>query len=368
VKEMKITKVETFVIHVPITPPISDSITACTHWGLAGCHIYTDEGIFGTGFTGTSAQGDDMIVDTIDKYYTPILIGRDPFEVKKLWEEMRFGKMHWLGRAGIAHMALAAVDIALWDIMAKTAEKPLWKYLGGHKPDKISTYNTNGGWLNWSLDTLVRETTKFVEEGFTGVKMKVGLPDPKEDYKRVKAIREAIGDDVILMIDANQMWDINTAMTWGKRLEEFNLFWLEEPLNPDDIMGHKRLANELNIPIALGEHIYNKYAFRDYFHQGAIEYCQVDVTRVGGITEWLDVASLSKCYDIPMCPHVGEMGQIHRHLVAATPGAFMLEYIPWIRECFVDPATVENGFYKIPQTPGAGTEMIPEMFTKYRVR
>lgn len=365
---MKITKVETFILHVPIVPPITDAINSPTHWGLAGVNIYTDEGIFGTGYTGTCAKGDELIVDTIDRYYAKVLLGQDPYNVKKIWEDLRFGDMHWVGRAGIAHMALAAVDIALWDIMAKAANKPLWQYLGGHKPERIKAYNTNGGWLNWSLEKLIADCSSFVEQGFTAVKMKIGKPDPREDYQRVKALRKALGDDVTIMVDVNQMWDLNTAMTWGKRLEEFNIFWIEEPLNPDDILGHVRLANELNVPIALGEHVYHKYAFRDYISQGAVEYVQVDATRVAGITEWLQVANMAACYDIPVVPHVGEMGQIHRHLVAATQNAPMLEYIPWIRHCFVEPATVENGYYKIPERPGAGTEMIPEMFEKYRIK
>ncbi len=365
---MKITKVETFVLHVPIEPPIEDSINHASHWGVTGCNIYTDEGIFGTGYTGTTANGDEMIVDTIDRYYAPVLVGQDPFNVKKIWDELRFGKMHWVGRAGITHMALAAVDIALWDIMAKAAGKPLWQLLGGHKPDKIKAYNTNGGWLNWSLDKLISDCTSFIEQGFTGVKMKIGKPNPKEDYDRVKALRKAIGDDITLMVDVNQMWNITTAMTWGKRLEEFNVFWIEEPLNPDDVLGHVKLANTLNVPIALGEHVYTKYGFRDYISQGGVEFVQVDVSRVGGITEWLQVANMAACYDLPVCPHVGEMGQIHQHLVAATQNAVMLEYIPWIRHIFVEPATVENGYYKIPERPGVSTEILPEAFGKYRVR
>ncbi|MFB9276636.1 mandelate racemase/muconate lactonizing enzyme family protein [Cohnella cellulosilytica] len=365
---MRITKAETFVLHVPITPPITDAINAATHWGLAGIRIYTDEGYVGYGYTGTCAEGDDMIVDTIEKYYVPLLIGKDPFMVRALWDEMRYGKMHWIGRAGITHMALAAVDIALWDIMAKASNKPLWQYLGGAKSQGIKAYNTNGGWLNWSKERLLQDVAAIVEQGFTGVKIKVGKPDPREDYDRCKAVRQEIGDDVIFMIDVNQQWSLNTAMTWGKKLEEFDLFWLEEPLNPDDILGHKKLADELNVPIALGEHVYHKYAFRDYIHYGAVEYCQVDVTRVGGITEWLQVAGLAAAYDVQICPHVGDMGQIHQHLVAATQNATMLEYIPWIRHIFVEPATVRNGYYALPEMPGASTEIIPEQFQKYRVR
>ncbi|MCZ8515242.1 mandelate racemase/muconate lactonizing enzyme family protein [Paenibacillus filicis] len=365
---MKITRAESFILHVPITPPITDAINAASHWGLAGVRIFTDEGIVGCGYTGTCAEGDDLITRTIDRYYAPLLIGKDPFLVKELWDEMRYGKMHWIGRAGVTHMALAAVDIALWDIMAKAAGKPLWQYLGGHKSKRIKAYNTNGGWLNWSKDRLLKDVADIVEQGFTGVKMKVGKPDSREDYERVKAVRQTIGDEIILMIDVNQQWNINTAMTWAKKMEEFDLYWLEEPLNPDDILGHKKLAEELNIPIALGEHVYTKYAFRDYIHQGAVEYVQADVTRVGGITEWLQVAGLAAAYDLPICPHVGDMGQIHQHLVASTPGALMLEYIPWIRHIFAEPATVKDGYYILPQRPGASTDILPEYFEAYRVK
>jgi L-alanine-DL-glutamate epimerase-like enolase superfamily enzyme len=263
---------------------------------------------------------------------------------------------------------MAAVDIALWDIMSKAVGKPLWQYLGGHKETKIKAYNTNGGWLNWSKERLVRDVSEIVEQGFTGVKIKVGKPDSREDFDRVKAVRQAIGDEILLMIDVNQQWNITTAMTWGKKLQQFDLHWLEEPLNPDDVMNHRKLADELNVPIALGEHLYTKYAFRDYIHQGAVEYVQVDVTRVGGITEWLQVAGLAAAYDLPICPHVGDMGQIHQHLVASTQNAVMLEYIPWIRHIFTEPATVKDGYYVLPQQPGAATEMIPHYFDQYRVK
>ena len=359
---------ESFVLHVPLDPPIADAINAPTHWGLPGVRLFTDEGITGYGFTGTCAQGDELIAEAIERYYAPVLLGRDPCMVREIWDALRYGNLHWIGRAGVTHMALAAVDIALWDIMAKAAQKPLWQYLGGHKPQRIKAYNTNGGWLNWTEEQLIRDMASLVEQGFTGVKMKVGKPDPREDYRRVQAVRKAIGGDIDLMIDVNQMWNINTAMQWGRKLEEFDLFWLEEPLNPDDVLHHRKLADALNVPIALGEHLYTKYAFRDYLHAGAVEYVQVDATRVGGITEWLQVAGLAAAYDLPVCPHVGEMGQVHQHLVASTQNAPMLEYIPWIRHIFADPATVEHGYYALPQMPGAATEILPESFARYRVR
>ncbi|MBI3922454.1 MAG: mandelate racemase/muconate lactonizing enzyme family protein [Armatimonadetes bacterium] len=366
---MRITRVETHDLRVPLPKPITDSIHAVEKWGVPTCVVHTDEGLTGWGYTGTLSPGNDLICETIDRYYAPILIGKDPFNVKLIWDELHWSLLRWVGRAGITQMAHAAVDVALWDLMAKAAGKPLWQYLGGHKPERIKAYCTDGGWLNWSREDLVADCKRLVEEeGFPGVKIKIGKEDPREDYERTKAVRQALGDKPMLMVDCNQKWNLATAMVWGKRLEEFDLFWLEEPLNPDDIAGHRRLAEELNVPIALGEHVYTKFGFRDYIAAEAVEYVQVDATRVAGITEWLQVAGMAACYDLRICPHVGDMGQIHQHLTAATPNALLQEYIPWIRHCFVDPIVVEDGHYLVPQSPEASTEMKPEALEQYRVR
>jgi L-alanine-DL-glutamate epimerase-like enolase superfamily enzyme len=294
-------------------------------------------------------------------------LGRDPFEVTLLWEELQWGDLHWVGRAGVTQMALAAVDIALWDIMAQVAGVPLWKLLGGHKPHEIKTYNTDGGWLNWTIEELVEDTVGFVEEGWPGVKIKVGKPDSAEDYRRVEAVRKAIGDEVMLMVDANMVWDVNTACTWGRRLEEFQVYWLEEPLHPDDVAGHARLARTITTPIALGENLYHRYSFRDYISAGAVGFVQVDVTRVGGITEWLRIAELSASHNLPVVPHVGDMMQIQQHLVAATPNAPMLEYIPWILDLFESPVKVKDGHIQVPDEPGASTRMRADSLKKWRV-
>ena len=277
------------------------------------------KGYVGYGYTGTCAHGDDMIVDTIERYYAPELIGKDPFMVRNYGIRCASAKCTGLAARALPTWRSQQSILRFGTSWRKPRTSRCGSILAG-KVKGIKAYNTNGGWLNWPKERLLKDVTDIVEQGFTGVKIKVGKADPREDYERVKAVRQAIGDDTIFMIDVNQQWNINTAMTWGKKLEEFDLFWLEEPLNPDDIMGHKKLADELNVPIALGEHVYNKYAFRDYIHQGAIEYCQVDVTRVAGITEWLQVAGLAAAYDVPICPHVGDMGQIHQHLGRSDAG------------------------------------------------
>lgn len=364
---MKITEIESFIIQTPIRREIGDSTHDFRCWGTPGCWIRTDEGIVGTGYTGLEGDGEELITRVIDAYYAPKLLGRDPFDVKRIWEELQWGRMHWIGRSGVTQMALAAVDIALWDIMAQAAGLPLWKLLGGDKPRAITTYNTDGGWLNWSLEELVEDTRRFVDQGWPGVKVKVGMDSPKEDYRRVKAVREAIGDEIMLMVDANMVWDLNTARIWGKRLEEFAVYWLEEPLHPDDVASHARLAAELTTPIALGESIYHRFHFRDYITAGAVEVLQPDVTRVGGVTEWLRIADLASGHNLPVVPHVGDMMQIHQHLVAATPNAPMLEYIPWILELFEEPVRVVDGRIAVPQEPGASTRMRPDSVERWRV-
>jgi L-alanine-DL-glutamate epimerase-like enolase superfamily enzyme len=364
---VKITKVETFIVRTPIRREIGDATHAFTHWSTTGCWIHTDDGLIGTGYTGLEGDGEKLITDVIEQYYAPLLIGRDPFEVKALWEELQWGRLHWVGRAGVTQMALSAVDIALWDLLARAAEVPLWKLLGGDKPRHITTYNTDGGWLNWSIEELVADAGRIIEQGWTALKVKVGSANPADDVARVAAVREAIGDVPRLMVDANMVWDARTARSVGRRLGEYELAWIEEPLHPDDIPGHARLARDLTTPIAVGESLYHRFAFRDYVVADAAAVLQPDVTRVGGVTEWLRIAGLAASFNSPVVPHVGDMMQVHQHLVAATPNAPMLEYIPWTLELFAEPVRVQRGQLAVPQLPGASTALRPDSLKRWRV-
>jgi L-alanine-DL-glutamate epimerase-like enolase superfamily enzyme len=364
---MKITQVDPFILRVPLGRTVADSFNVADHVGLTGVRLFTDTGHVGTGFTTTLAAGDELIRGAIDAYYAPVLLGRDPFQVKKIWHDLYWSPLHWVGRLGITTMAMAAVDIALWDLIAKAVGKPLWRVLGGAKDPKIKTYNTDGGWLNKSVDELLEHMKRILDHGWTAVKMKVGKPDPREDFDRVRRVRKALGENIDLMLDVNQTWDLNTATVWGKRLEEFHINWLEEPLHPEDIRSHRILAKELNIPIALGEHIYTRQAFRDYLLEEAVEIVQVDVTRVAGVTEWLQVADLAACFNAPVIPHTADAGQVHQHLVAATLNSPMQEYIPIAADLFLHPLDIREGYLYLSEAPGASTEFVPESFEKYRV-
>lgn len=369
---MKITRVEPFILHVPVTRNgIADSTHVVTHWGMPGVRLHTDDGRVGYGYTGTHAHlpTDRLITDCIARTYGPLLLGEDPRRVQHLWDKLaRFPPALWVGRSGITQMALSAVDVALWDLKAKAAGQPLWRLLGGGEAARLEAYNTDGGWLNWSTQQLVDDARRMVEEeGFRGVKIKVGQPDPRDDLKRVEAVRRALGDDARLMVDANGKWDLPTALHVGRRFRDFDVYWFEEPLWHDDVAGHAALARALDTPLALGELLYTLDAFRHFIDAGAVHFVQVDVVRVGGVTAWWEVADLAHGHRLPVVPHHGDMMQAQRHLGLAHRACRLLEYIPWTLHCFEEPATVEDGYYALPQQPGAGTTLRPEALDQYDV-
>jgi len=367
---MKISALETFILHVPVTRAgIADSTHALTHWGVPGVMIHTDAGITGFGYTGTHAHlaSDRLITSCISECYAPLLVGCDPRETRHLWNKLAHNPpLQWVGRGGISHLALAAVDVALWDIKAKAAQMPLWKLLGGSEEKKVEGYNTNGGWLNWSEQTLVDDCRRLIEEdGYRGVKMKVGHAEIRQDLRRVKAVRNAIGPDAKLMLDANGRWDLPTAQRFGQAAMEFDIFWFEEPIWYDDIAGHARLAASIETPIALGEQLYLLDHFKAFLDAGAVHYLQPDAVRLAGITEWLEVADLALAHRLPVVAHVGDMVHIHLPLSIAHPACGMLEYIPWLRDCFTEPVEVSDGFFVAPQEFGANTTLRPEALEKY---
>jgi L-alanine-DL-glutamate epimerase-like enolase superfamily enzyme len=369
---MRISEIETFILHVPVTRnQIEDSTHSITHWGVPGVIITTDTGLQGTGYTGTHAHlpTDRQITQCIKEAYSPLLFGEDPLKGLHLWNKIyHYPPIQWVGRSGITHLALSVVDIALWDIRAKVAGLPLWKLLGGSERKQIQAYNTDGGWLNWSIDMLVADVRKQIEvDGFQGVKIKVGNLNLDDDIQRIAAVRKAIGPRVKLMIDANGRYDLPTAINIGRHLPSFDIEWFEEPLWYNDLSGHTALARSISTPIALGEQLYNLDSFRDFISLGAVHYVQADAVRLAGITEWWQVADLALAYRLPVVPHIGDMMQVHLHLVIAHPACRMLEYIPWLTMCFEEPAIVQDGFFLSPEAPGAGTTFRPKAFLKYRV-
>ncbi len=366
---MKIKAVTPFILHVPVTGShIADSTHSISHWGVVGAQIQTENGIVGYGFTGTHAHlpSDQLIARCIETCHAPLLAGEDAGDINRLWQKLaRNPALQWVGRAGITTLAHAAIDIALWDIKAKAAGQPLWKLLGGQVRDTVRAYNTDIGWLSISDEALVLGAQRAVAEGFTGIKIKVGST-VERDLRRLAAVRHAIGPDVTLAIDGNGKWNLATCQRFCRAAEASDVYWFEEPLWHDDVKGHARLARATSIPVALGEQLYTTDAFAEFFAQQAIAWVQPDVTRMAGLTDVLRVCETAHSFRLPVAPHAGDMSQVHVHLSYAHPACEVLEYIPWIKDCFTEPADVVDGHFKLPQLPGAGTTPTAAAWEQYR--
>jgi L-alanine-DL-glutamate epimerase-like enolase superfamily enzyme len=357
---MKITAVDPFILHLPLTAPsIADSTHRITHWGVVGASITTDAGLVGWGFSGTHAHApsDRLITACIRDCYRPLLVGQDARDRTRLWARLaRSPALQWVGRAGITQLALAAVDVALWDLGAKAAGQPLWAFLGGATSERIEAYNTDVGWLSIPKNRLVDGVRRAVEEdGFRFVKLKVGHDDPSVDIERLEAVRRALGPQIRIAIDGNGKWDLPTCLRFSRAAEPLDLVWFEEPLWYDDVEGHQRLAKAGTLPVALGEQLYSLDAFKSFVAAGAVHYVQPDVTRLGGITEYIEVANLAQAHRLPVAPHAGEMSQVHVHLAYWHPATSILEYIPWIKNHFEEPAEVTDGYFRLSEQPGAST-------------
>ncbi|MDV6271170.1 mandelate racemase/muconate lactonizing enzyme family protein [Rhodococcus globerulus] len=364
----EIVSIETYALAVPLSRPIADATAAMSHWTVPVVEITTKDGRVGTGISGVHA-GPELLCNVINDYYAPELLGTASEDILGIWNRLYWLPTHWVGRAGAVHMALAMVDIALWDLAAQRAGVPLWRLLGG-TPDPIQAYNTDAGWLNLSEAELVRDLSSLTDAGWNRVKIKVGKPDWREDARRSRAVRKAIGDDVTLMCDANQRWDLATANRLLPVFEEVEMDWVEEPLHADDLDGHAALQAKTVLDIAAGESIYSFQQFSSFIAHDAIRVVQVDVTRVGGVTEWLQVAAHASARGLRVAPHAGDMMQVHQHLVGTGLSSVspLIEFIPWTQHAYVDRSVVREGFLERPQIPGASTAIAAEARQSWQLR
>ena len=367
---MKITAVDPFILHLPLTQSsISDSTHSITHWGVVGAKITTEDGLAGYGFTGTHAHlpSDRLITACIRDCYAPLLLGEDATAITRLWTRLaRYPALQWVGRAGITQLALAAVDVALWDLRAKQAQMPLWQMLGGGTDRTVEAYNTDIGWLSFTGDQLVDALPR---------RGRARRLSPAQNQSRARRpgrrrpaparVRRAVGDGVRIAVDGNGKWDLPTCKRFCAMAEPLDIFWFEEPLWYDDVASHAALARATSIPIALGEQLYTLDAFNAFLAAGAVHFVQPDVTRLGGITEYIQVADLAHAHRLPVAPHAGEMSQVHVHLSFWHPAAGILEYIPWIKDHFVEPIRVVAGEYVRPSQPGAGTTPLPASLEQF---
>jgi D-arabinonate dehydratase len=374
---MKISNLETTILYCPFKENIHDAARKIAGRDVLLIEISTDEGITGLGFlTGLGvASGSEIIVinEIITRGLKPMVIGKDPLTIEQLWQTMYHGTTRY-GRKGAAVRAISGVDIALWDLIGKKTNTPVYKLLGGYA-DNTKVYASGGFYTERNdIHELIDEMQGYLDKGFKAVKMKVGR-DVRKDALRVEAVRKAIGDDIDLLVDANEAWDVSNALRFVKAVESYNIFWLEEPLAPDDIDGYVRLTRQSVIPIAAGENEYTKYGFKDLIAGNAVHVVQPDVTRVGGISEWMKVAALARAWNMPCVTHAVQ--EIHISLVTAISNAPIMEYFTrehylqtFLSDLFVEPACahrVINGFVQAQENPGLGLQVDPELVKRFRV-
>jgi len=381
----------------------SDAMHSGAEYAFAVTRLRTDSAVEGCGITLTLGRGNRLVCDAIEQLGSS-LAGR---EIEETMAE--FGTvsrrladdpaLRWLGpHKGVVHLALASLVNACFDLWAKARGVPLWRLLLDLQPQQVVAlldlsyvedvlsgdealallrdhlptraqregvlltgypgYDTSVGWFQYDDRRVLANAQQALAAGFRAFKLKVGSRDPERDLRRAAMLREIAGPDCRLMFDANQQWSLREARHMCQALSAVDPYWIEEPTHPDDVEAHRALAREIApLRIALGEHVPNRVLFKNFIQAGAVHFVQADCTRLAGISEFLTVSLLARKFGLPVVPHVGDMGQIHQHLVLFNHVALghevvFLEHIPHLREYFTHPACVNGGVYGAPQTPG----------------
>ncbi|WP_407525443.1 L-talarate/galactarate dehydratase [Methylobacterium oryzisoli] len=345
-------------VTLPLKTPISDAKVLTgrqnpmTEIAILFCEIETSGGHRGLGFSyAKRAGGPGQFAHA--REIAPALIGEDPNDIAKAWDRLAWAGAS-AGRSGLAVQAIGAFDVALWDLKAKRAGLPLAKLLGAQR-DAVRCYNTSGGFLHTPLDAVLANAARSRAAGIGGIKLKVGQPDRAQDIARVAAVREHLGAGVPLMVDANQQWDRPTAQRMGRILEQFDLVWIEEPLDCLDAAGHAALAASLDTPIATGEMLTSVTEHWEFIRQGGADYLMPDGPRVGGITPFLRIATLAEFAGLTIAPHFAM--ELHIHLAAAMQREPWVEHFEWLEPLFNERLEVRDGRMIVPTRPGLGVSM-----------
>ncbi len=362
-KKTEITSSKTHLFSLPVTVKRSDAIQAFTAMELLVVELWSSQDLHGVGYGYTIGTGGRAAKAFLDTELVPLLAGEDCESHEFIWNKMTAATRASSG-GPVSSIARAAVDIAVWDLKAKSREVPLYRLLGGSR-DRVPAYDTEGGWLHLPVEELVENARTAVEKGFHGVKVKVGKEKATEDVSRLAEVRSAIGPAANLMVDANQCWTPSEAIRRARLFEPFDLYWLEEPIAATNVGGHHELKQHTCIPIAVGETLYSKESFAEYIRCDAASILQPDVARVGGITEWMKIAAMAEAFQMPVAPHF--LMEIQLHLATAVPNGIFVEYIPQLAPYLEKEFALENGDLIAPARPGHGILFAWEKLERYRV-
>ena len=364
---MKVTDVTMETYRWPRARPIRNGRYVYRTAGLNVVKVETDEGITGIGLAGGVQEAEEIGVSILG-HLKQVVVGADPFDTERIWDDMWQPKL--IGRRGITTRVISGIDIALWDLKGKAVDKPLYKLLGGFT-NRVPVYIAGGYYEEGKgLEDLAEEMRANVELGARAVKMKIGGATINEDVERVRVAREAVGPDVKLMVDANCAYRHYEAIEIARKMEPYEVFWFEEPVNPDDYEGHRLVSQSTIIPIATGENEYTRYGFRELIEGRCCDILQPDGLIMGGVTEFMKVAAMAQAHDLQLAPHGNQ--DVHVHLVAAIPNGLIVEYYrgttdPMWGQMFEETLQVEDGYVSPPDRPGIGVTLNEEALAPYRI-
>ncbi|XVV08894.1 enolase C-terminal domain-like protein [Actinoplanes sp. CA-131856] len=414
---MKIVAIETYDVRFPTSRELdgSDAMNPDPDYSAAYVVLRTESGAEGYGFTFTIGRGNEVVRAAIDAL-APFVVGQDASDLGEFSRRLTHdSQIRWLGpEKGVTSLATAALVNAAWDLAARAAGLPLWRYLSSLSPAQIvdlvdwrylsdaltrdealsilegaragrderiahleqhgyPAYTTSPGWLGYDDAKLTRLAREAVADGYRQIKLKVGA-SLDDDVRRMRLAREVVGDGIRIAVDANQRWDVAEAIDWMAALAPYDPWWIEEPTSPDDILGHAAIRRGAGVPVATGEHVQNRIVFKQLLQAEAVDFVQIDACRVAGVNENLAILLLAAKFGKPVCPHAGGVGlcEVVQHLsmfdYVAVSGRLdnrVIEYVDHLHEHFTDPVVIRDGAYQAPSAPGFSARMHPASIERY---
>ncbi len=360
---MKITDVKVIAVRLPVEEPLANAPPyPAMMRDFVTVQVFTSDGIEGIGFTAFGGRMMRALKAAVEDF-GELIKGEDPLRHEQIAAKLRAASAS-SGPGGIVTLALAAIDIALWDIRGKAFGVPLARLLGGYR-DRVPAYASGALMRTTSLDALERAAATLVEKGFRQMKTQMAVDGltPAQEIERIRVVRSVVGADVALMVDINQRWSVHEAISIGARIEDLGLTWLEDPTSAIDHQGLAEIAAALTTPICAGEYLYGIEPHRQSLAHRSVDIVMIDVLRAGGITGWMKVAAMAEAFNRPVVSHL--LPEVQVHTVAAAPNGLVVEYMPWTRRLFEDPPTVEKGEMTVPTGAGLGLRFAPDLFEKY---
>lgn len=360
---MKITALKTHLVQLPFEKPIKTAIHNMRSVNCVAVQLLTDEGLQGESYLFTLNPNRLKPFHEMVLSFEDLIVGRDPFFVEELWTTI-WSEINPSGHQGVTISALSTIDTACWDLIGKALNRPLHHIFGACR-DKIWTYASGGLWLSTTIDDLQREADAFIQEGFRSMKIRVGNLEIPKDVERVRAVREAVGPEIQLMCDANQSFTAKQAIQLGRQLEEFDIFWFEEPVKAYDLAGHAEVRKRLDLNVASGETEYTRFGMKAYLDSKACDILMPDLQRIGGLSEMRKTAALASAYNIPISTHIFTEHSLP--IAGSSPNCISVEHMPWFVNLFNEKMELKDGYLTIPNRPGCGFTLNPEVLDKNRL-